>query len=702
MNHYDRRRRGRRAARLTALRDAGAALMRAEDEGSVLRVLAQTARDLSGAAFAAVIARPLPEEHEEAGSPASPENARVHLAIAVGLSQEQEASLRRVLLSRKELLAPLWQGGEPLRVPGPLALAPAAEEPSTFAGQEAIAQTAQQQPLMSSLLAVPLLASDGQVQGGLLLGLHRLDQVSRQDEALLVSFTAQAALALEKVRCMWQAQEQAQQLQVVLDQLAEGIVQVDAQGHLVRENAVARRLCEWLQAAPEGAQALDALLQAPALLALADQSGEPVLVHVPVDDTQRRAYAVTARPLHALDRPASPFAREPEQSPPPAGRGSGAIGAVVAWHEVADERAEKMTEQPPDEAERDLAAWAHQARAIFEAMSDAVLLYDRRGTLLQVNTAARKLLGLNTVPDYASRPLEERLALYVTRDLQGQVLPREQWPVSHVLRGEVLADEQAMEVLLRTVDGRQIQASFTGGPVREQHGSVIGGILTMRDLSGRYRLERELQEAEQLARERASQLEAIFEAMPETLVVYDRQGRISRMNTSGGELIERLGLSDLAAAPLADRAAHEVVWDVQGQPLSRESFPLARILAGEVLTPALAVEMAIRDPQGEMTFLSATGGPLHNAQGQLAGAVTVTRDITAGKRAERALRQQAEQLQLQAELIELAHDAILVRDPADRILSWNQGAQQLYGWSAEEALGQITHQLLQTQFPPVT
>ena len=44
--------------------------MRAGDEGSVWRVLAESARDLSGAAFAAVIVRPVPEEHKEGGPPA--------------------------------------------------------------------------------------------------------------------------------------------------------------------------------------------------------------------------------------------------------------------------------------------------------------------------------------------------------------------------------------------------------------------------------------------------------------------------------------------------------------------------------------------------------------------------------------------------------------------------------------------------------
>src|ERR1700730_18072338 len=56
-------------------------------------------------------------------------------------------------------------------------------------------------------------------------------------------------------------------------------------------------------------------------------------------------------------------------------------------------------------------------------------------------------------------------------------------------------------------------------------------------------------------------------------------------------------------------------------------------------------------------------------------------------------------MQIQVMLIGLAHDAILIRDPQNCILSWNQGAQTLYGWSAEEAIGQVTHTLLQTRFP---
>lgn len=51
----------------------------------------------------------------------------------------------------------------------------------------------------------------------------------------------------------------------------------------------------------------------------------------------------------------------------------------------------------------------------------------------------------------------------------------------------------------------------------------------------------------------------------------------------------------------------------------------------------------------------------------------------------------------QTEILELAH--VLVRDVKDQIIFWNTGAEQLYGWTKEEAVGQISHALLQTQFP---
>jgi PAS domain S-box-containing protein len=71
------------------------------------------------------------------------------------------------------------------------------------------------------------------------------------------------------------------------------------------------------------------------------------------------------------------------------------------------------------------------------------------------------------------------------------------------------------------------------------------------------------------------------------------------------------------------------------------------------------------------------------------GAVT---DVTESKRAEETLREQAN-------LLNLTHDAIFVRDIDGVITYWNRGAEELYGWTAAQAAAKIARELLKTVFP---
>jgi PAS domain S-box-containing protein len=66
-----------------------------------------------------------------------------------------------------------------------------------------------------------------------------------------------------------------------------------------------------------------------------------------------------------------------------------------------------------------------------------------------------------------------------------------------------------------------------------------------------------------------------------------------------------------------------------------------------------------------------------------------------------ALKSQTAGLKLreQANLLETTHDAIIVRDLKDVVTFWNRGAEQLYEWPSEEAIGKVSHDLLQTVFP---
>jgi len=64
------------------------------------------------------------------------------------------------------------------------------------------------------------------------------------------------------------------------------------------------------------------------------------------------------------------------------------------------------------------------------------------------------------------------------------------------------------------------------------------------------------------------------------------------------------------------------------------------------------------------------------------------------------VRKSADALREQANLLDLTHDAIFVRDMQNVITYWNRGAEQFYGWTSEELIGKATtHQLLQTVFP---
>ena len=166
----------------------------------------------------------------------------------------------------------------------------------------------------------------------------------------------------------------------------------------------------------------------------------------------------------------------------------------------------------------------------------------------------------------------------------------------------------------------------------------------------------------------------LIEAAPDAIFVWDAHGKCVLANTSAARLrgcregeVAGLSLADTYAPPERD--------------LLQERFDHARNQG------ALRFERQFLRQNNEAVpvevSLSTAGEDQYQA---------VVRDISDRKEAE-------EQLRKQAELLSLAHDAIIVRDPEGRITFWNRGAERTYGWTAAEALGHVTHELLQTRFP---
>jgi signal transduction histidine kinase/PAS domain-containing protein len=146
-------------------------------------------------------------------------------------------------------------------------------------------------------------------------------------------------------------------------------------------------------------------------------------------------------------------------------------------------------------ARREAEARATQIETIFHTMTDAVLVFDSAGGVVEMNQAARDMLALRFEPEYYARPLHERRYNPDVYDEQGRRLPEREWPLFRNLRGEVLTGADAVDVMYRLPDGRQVQVNVSGAPLRDPSGEIVGAVAICRDVTERRTLERRAHEA---------------------------------------------------------------------------------------------------------------------------------------------------------------------------------------------------------------
>ncbi len=174
----------------------------------------------------------------------------------------------------------------------------------------------------------------------------------------------------------------------------------------------------------------------------------------------------------------------------------------------------------------------------------------------------------------------------------------------------------------------------------------------------------------------------IFEASPDAILQVDRAGKIILANSLAGEMF------GWRVEELAGKSVDELV-----PSRFRERHPeyRAHYQAKPVMRPmGSGLDLWARRADGSEFPVDITLSPLDTKDGPQV--LCVVRDIADRRRTEDDLRRQAQ-------LIESSHDAIIVRESGGRILQWNAGAQEIYGWSAAEAVGQISHTLFETEFP---
>jgi PAS domain S-box-containing protein len=304
-----------------------------------------------------------------------------------------------------------------------------------------------------------------------------------------------------------------------------------------------------------------------------------------------------------------------------------AIGVIGVVRDVTDRLV----------AEADVAT----LRAIVDAAEEAIVGVDRKGNILFFSPSAERLYGWRA-DEVIGRPVTVLIS-----DQDRHLLP------------EVLAALQAGETmrregLARRRDGTHVEAELNASPITGPDGRMQGTALIVLDVSARVRAQR--------------MLERFVEHAPNVISIKDRAGRYLMYSAHGAELVRR------PQDHLIGRTDREIYGDAfadQFEAQDREVMQQRRPLTFEGSWPTRE--------SGTLSFVT-TKFPIPGPNGEPEALGVIAADVTELRRAEN------DRMQLAA-LVQAAPDAIIARDREGRIATWNPGAEQMFGFSAEEATG---------------
>ena len=309
-------------------------------------------------------------------------------------------------------------------------------------------------------------------------------------------------------------------------------------------------------------------------------------------------------------------------------------------------------------------------RSIFENAVEGIFQTTPDGKFITANIAMARMLGFDSVDELVGARTDIARQNYV--DPKG----REEFKRSLEENGSVRDFE--LEVICK--DGGTIWMSENVLAVRDERGGIAYYEGTAEDITKRKRAEDALRASE-------AHLQAVVENLDEGVVVSDLNGELLHWNRAALH-IHGITSLDEARRGLTELADTFELSDMTGALLPVSEWPLSRIIRGEKLS---GLELRVKNTKADWHRIFNYAGVLvQDADNESLMAIVTITDITERKQAE-------ERLLEQAGIINRAQDAVIIRNFEDeRITFWNKGAEDTYGWSADEATGRPIGELIFT------
>jgi PAS domain S-box-containing protein len=228
---------------------------------------------------------------------------------------------------------------------------------------------------------------------------------------------------------------------------------------------------------------------------------------------------------------------------------------------------------------------------------------------------------------------------------------------------------KTFEFTAKRKDGFEFPVELALSAVRFQNQSQSIGII--HDIASRKQTENALRISEEKYRK-------IFESVRDVYIQTNKEGIIVEISPSIKNLFQ-YSREELIGIPVGD-----FYYDPgQRQAMFNELFE-----KGEVLN----FELLLKTKDGNVSWVSLNANYHYDNEGRMDGIEGIFRDIDHHKRSDENIRKQAE-------LLNMAHDSIIIKDMDFKITYWNQGAARRYGWTAEEVLGKRMGDMVVTLFP---